>query len=152
MKTKVLIGFIVMAFFLLLLCCDKINDPLGGDSKLEADIDGSHWTSSATMTHYMEAAEPVGTTMIGQSLTDFKEFIIHWKGLLTEGTVSLVDGSSDFYITWAEPTINYNSISGTLTITKIDGDNKVSGTFSFQGREEDGTATIEVTNGKFSMW
>lgn len=150
MKTKVLTNLLVIAAFMGMTCCDKVDDTLGGDSKVEADINGSHWESSASMTYYAEAAEPVGTTMIGQSLTDFKEFIIHWKGMLSEGTVTLTDGSSDYYITWAEPTKNYNSVSGTLTISKIASNGKVTGTFSFTGKEEDGTGTIEVTNGKFA--
>jgi hypothetical protein len=73
----------------------------------------------------------------------------HWKGMLSEGSFTLQDGNSDYYITWATPTKSYTYISGTLTISKISSSGKVTGTFECQCREDDGTAIVSVANGKF---
>lgn len=150
MKTRILTGLFILVCIYFLTDCKKAKDLLGGDASMSADINGSHWSSSSVMTYYSEAAEPVGTTMIGQSVPDGKEFILHWKGILAEGTVTLVQGSDDYWITWANGSKSYTSISGSMTVSSKASDGKAAGSFQFQGKEDGGLEVISVANGVFS--
>lgn len=117
---------------------------------MEAVINGTHWVSNANMTYYLEVAEPVGSDLIGQSLPDACQIVIHWKGLVLTGTITLTDGGEDQLI-WVDypASKTYTSISGEVTVSSKSGD-KISGTFSGQVREDGGSVVLTITNGIFT--
>jgi hypothetical protein len=148
MKAKFYLLFLLVSIAII-NSCTKDSENIG-DGQLKAKIDGTLFNSTALMTYYIEAAAPVGTTLIGQRLPDVSEIILHLPGLAATGTYTFVEGSLEYWAEWVDypNSKTYKSIDGQLIITSIDADGKMSGTFSFSARLNGGTTIVNITEGE----
>ncbi len=137
------IFFIFLAITSISLTSCSKDDEVGsnGNCALSAKIDGSDWCGSANFS--VTNLGPAGViTSIGAGNADMEAIGLQFMSDQT-GTYDL--GGS--LASWTINSVPYLSTSGTLTISKFEGD-KISGTFNFEGQSTDGT-TVSVTGGKF---
>ncbi|HFA50972.1 MAG TPA: hypothetical protein ENJ95_18330 [Bacteroidetes bacterium] len=135
--------FIFLAFsFTTFTSCSKDDGGSGsGDCSLEAKIDGADWCGSANF-NVLDLGIAGTITSIGAGNTDMEAVSLQFMDKTT-GTYDLAGKLASY----TENGTAYQSTSGTLTISKFEGD-KISGTFSFEAADLNGN-TVSVTGGKF---
>lgn len=142
MKLRSLIlSLLALVFF---ACPGSDDDDIpAGSLNVEATVDGQDWKASGNSRITTVAGFTVFA--IGAGATDRSNMAFTLDAERT-GNFDL-NGTAIW--TTADQKV-YNSTSGTLVITKLEG-NKVSGTFSFKASPLAGTgAEVNVTNGKFT--
>ena len=136
---------------------DKSETTPETTSSLSVKYDGTTWSSSAVSAIYTSqmditaiismnstATQQVHVTFIGDSTGTFNCTNDTFENTLA---VMLGVGAGDSYLTWMA---DANGTLGQIIVTKYDKiNNKISGTFHFDGYNEDGTKKV-FTEGKFT--
>ena len=120
---------------------------------MEASIDGTQWdAANATATKFTIAG--LSTVNIAGATAAADAMTISFGGLVSTGTYTLAGGApllSLSYTPGAQLGLQaFIAQSGTVTITTID-DDKIKGTFSFEGKRFQDNATTSVTSGSFDV-
>ncbi|GMQ82196.1 MAG: hypothetical protein BMS9Abin05_1641 [Rhodothermia bacterium] len=149
---------LVLFFALALSACDSNssndnnnnNNNGGGSGKMTATIGGTAWSAASATATKITAFGITSLTVAGADASA-EAMTVSFVGVLGPGTFDLNSNNlaSMSYIAEAAPGA-YISTSGSATITTLN-DEKVKGTFSFEGTRFSDGATISVTNGTFDV-
>jgi len=133
----------LLFFFIAFLACSSEDEIPQGSLNVEASIDGVAWKGSGNS----RITNVAGFTAfaIGAGATDRSSIAL----TLTQERTGTFNLAGNAVWTTADLVV-HNATSGTLTITKLEG-NLVSGTFSFKARPAlGGGAEVSIADGKFS--
>jgi hypothetical protein len=155
-KTSLSVLTVLLAISICLFAgCNK--DGTGGKYFLTAKVNGVEWTSASEQ--YAAGYQSVNNFLyISGATSDENEILsisfFNFPG--TTGTYSIGTGDYEFMCFYTVGSTSYYVFNdeagavGTLKITTFDS-KTVKGTFSFSAVTPGGTATIEITEGKFSL-
>lgn len=133
----------LLAYFIAFMACSGEDELPQGSLNVEATIDGVAWKGSGNS----RITNVAGFTAfaIGAGATDRSSLAL----TMTEERTGTFDLAGNAVWTTADLVV-HNATSGTLNITKLEG-NKVSGTFSFKARPAlGGGAEVTIADGKFT--
>lgn len=133
----------LLLFVVAFLACSSEDEVPQGSLNVEASIDGVNWKGSGNS----RITKVAGFTAfaIGAGATDRSSIAL----TMTEERTGTFNLAGNAVWTTADLVV-HNATSGTLTITKLEG-NLVSGTFSFKARPAlGGGKEVSIADGKFT--
>lgn len=140
---KSLLSLIILSLLVFASCTDSEDEIPGGSLNVEATIDGKEWKAAGNSR--VTSFSGVTVFAIGAGAVDRSNFAI----TLDREQAGTYDLNGMAVYTDASQTV-HNATSGTLTITKLEGD-KVSGTFAFKASPLIGSGPeVVITAGKFT--
>lgn len=129
---------------------DLDDIPMG---TMEADVDGAHWTAANANANDTSAGGVTVTLITGATISA-DVMNISLVGIDVEGTYDFSDdnvpGVTASFTDTGSIGETFGAQSGTLEIIYF-GDDRVEGTFDFEGLLADQTSTVSVTHGEFNV-
>jgi PBP1b-binding outer membrane lipoprotein LpoB len=152
---------IIIAILILSGCSEVVEDSANSQSpSMTAIVDGVAWNSTSSLSDTLAILWRNGTSnVISIGATNYKqgsnsEFIrLNINNCRSDSTFALAVINYGYLARRPMTSFITDSLHiGEVTITKFDTvNNVVAGTFSFAAKEEGGSTTIAVTNGKFNI-
>ncbi|MBC6365578.1 DUF6252 family protein [Algoriphagus sp. AK58] len=134
----------LLGFFIAFMACSTEDELPQGSFNVEAKINGVDWKGSGN-SRITSLPGGFKAFAIGAGATDRSSFALTMTEERT-GTFNLAGNA----VWTTSDLVVHNATSGTLNITKLEG-NKVSGTFSFKARPAlGGGAEVTITDGVFT--
>ncbi len=150
--TKTFILALALLFSVTISACDSSDPAAEATGTMEAKIDGADWQAdNATATKV--GAAGFSTIMIAGANTSTEVVTISLLNVSSTGTFDL-SSTQLASMSWTPGSVPidqvYNAQTGSVTITRLD-DDRVEGTFFFNGRRSSDNGTVGVTQGSFDV-